>query len=282
MEHRPTHTSATQHNRATPPTGHGNLERLDDMSGYKVADDDCDIRGWSVRTADGRKVGEVDSLIVDKDAMQVRYVDIDLDREALKLKEDRHVLVPLSDARLDDDHDDVHLRNINASQLVLMPPYRYGAPVAQDARAGRDHERDARAFYGKRGGTGRVERLTLSEEELSIGKRPVSAGEARVHKKVETKHVEQKVPLSHEELVIEKRPIQGAATGAGSARIGEDEVRIPLMQEEAVVDKRIVAREEVVIRKKTVQDEKTVEADLRREKLDVDRSGKASERKTRH
>lgn len=283
MEHRPTHTTGTHADRATPPLATSNLERLDDMHGYKVADDDCDIRGWSVRTADGRKVGEVDSLIVDKDTMQVRYMDVELDRKTLNLAEDRHVLVPLNDARLDDDHDDVRLTGIDATRLIAMPAYRHGAPIARDDHTVRDHDRDTRQFYGKRGGTGRVERLTLSEEELRVGKRPVSAGEARVHKTVETQHVSQKVPLTHEELVIEKRPIKGGAVAGSADSIGEDEVRIPLMQEEAVVDKRTVAREEVVIRKKTVQDDKTVEADLRREKLDVDRtSATPKDRKTRH
>jgi uncharacterized protein (TIGR02271 family) len=280
MENRTPQTGTTS-GRATPPMPTANLERLDDLHGYKVADGDCDIRGWSVRTADGRKVGEVDSLIVDKDAMMVRYIDVDLDRKALDLNEDRHVLVPLSSARLDDDHDDVRLTGLDAAQLTAMPPYRHGAPVATDHHIGRDHERDTREFYGKRNGSGRVERLTLAEEELRVGKRSVAAGEARVHKTVETRHVSEKVPLAHEELVIEKRPIQaGAATGES---IGEDEVRIPLMEEEAVVDKRAVAREEVVIRKKVVQDDKTVEADLRREKLDVDRTDATrSDRGTRH
>lgn len=281
MEHRPTRATGTQSGRATPPMGTANLERLDDMHGYKVADGDPDIRGWAVRTADGRKVGEVDSLIVDKDAMQVRYIDVDLDRKSLNLGEDRHVLVPLSGASLDDDHDDVRLTGLDAAQLAAMPPYRHGESIAHDG-ADRDHDRDTRAFYGRRGGSGRVERLTLSEEELRVGKRPVSAGEARVHKTVESKHVSEKVPLAHEELVIEKRPIRGGASASGSDAIGEDEVRIPLMQEEAVVDKRAVAREEAVIRKKTVQDEKTVEADLRREKLDVDRGDNPTGRRTRH
>ncbi|GHA73967.1 DUF2382 domain-containing protein [Cognatilysobacter bugurensis] len=272
---RQTNTTGTTAGRTNAPISTANLERLDDLHGYKVADGDPDIRGWSVRTSDGRKVGEVDSLIVDTDANLVRYIDIELDGKALSLKDNRHVLVPLSGARLDDHRDDVLLTGIDGAQLIAMPPYRHGEPVGMDA-GDRDHDRDTREFYGKREGTGRVERLTLAEEELRVGKRAVSAGEARVHKTVESTHVSETVPLAHEELVIEKRPIQAGGKTDGS--IGEDEVVIPLMQEEAVVDKRTVAREEVVIRKKLVTDEKTVEADLKREKLDVDRT----DRNTRH
>lgn len=102
-----------------------------------------------------------------------------------------------------------------------------------------------------------------------MGKRAVPAGKAHVHTTVGIQHVSQKVPLAHEDPVIGKRSIRAGASTSGP--ISGDEVRIPLIQEEAVVDKRGVAREEVVTSRKLVQDERTVEADLRREKLDVDR-----------
>lgn len=282
MDNRNTTGIDNNRTRTNPGLGAGSLQRLDDLDDFKVADGDPDIRGWSVRTSDGRKVGEVDSLIVDTDAMQVRYLDIDLDRKTLDLKEDRHVLVPISGARLDDDRDDVLLTGLTGAQLLAMPPYRHGQPLAMDNDV-RDHDTDARQFYGRREGSGRVQRLTLSEEELRVGKRATQAGEAHVHKTVETRHVSEKVPLKHEELVIETRPLEPGMPAQGD--ISDGEVRIPLMAEEAVVDKRTVAREEVVIRKKVVEDEKTIEADLRRERLDVDRTGAdrdASGRDTRH
>lgn len=282
MENRDMNTPGRQGGRPNPNMMSSNLQRLADLDDYKVADGDPDVRGWSVRTSDGRKVGEVDSLIVDTDAMQVRFLDVELDRKELGIKDDRHVLVPLSGARLNDDKDDVTLSGMTAAQLVAMPPYRHGEPIAQDAAL--DHDTDRRQFYGNRGGSGQVQRLQLSEEELRVGKRAKSAGEARVHKSVKTRHVSEKVPLAHEELVIETRPIQPGTPARGD--IAEGEVRIPLMAEEAVIDKRTVAKEEVVIRKKLVEEEKTVEADLRRERLDVDRAtgqtGRQDDRGTRH
>jgi uncharacterized protein (TIGR02271 family) len=280
MDNRNITNTGNDHNRTQAGLGAGTLQRLDDLDDFKVADGDPDIRGWSVRTSDGRKIGEVDSLIVDTDAMQVRYLDIDLDRKGLDLKEDRHVLVPISGARLDDDKDDVLLTGITGAELLAMPPYRHGQPVALHHET-RDHDVDAKQFYGKREGRGRVERLTLSEEELRLGKRTTPAGEAHVHKTVETRHVSETVPLKHEELVIETRPLQPGTPAQGD--ITDGEVRIPLMAEEVVVDKHAVAREEVVIRKRVVEEEKTIEADLRRERLDVDRAGAdPSKRGTRH
>lgn len=275
---RNTHTNAyhgsKNHRAGAGLHGDERLQRLDDLGGYKVADDDPDVRGWSVHSADGKKVGRIHGLIADTEAMCVRYLEVELDRKGLHLTEDRHVLVPIGGARLDDDRDDVFLRNTTMDELLRMPPYRHDTGIADefaDAERDRDHGRDAREFYGKRG-TGRVERLTLAEEELRVGKRTTQAGAANIQKTVETRHVKEKVPLAHEELVVERR---AADRNAGTdGRIGENgEVRIPLMAEEAVVEKRAVPTEEVVIRKEVVRDEKTVEADLRRERLDVDRDG---------
>ena len=48
-----------------------------------------------------------------------------------------------------------------------------------------------------------------------------------------------------------------------------DEIRIPVYEEELVVEKRIVAKEELVIRKDVVSGEQVVEADLRKERVEV-------------
>lgn len=110
------------------------LARLHDLSGYKVADGDPDIRSWHVKTADGTKVGKVHDLIVDTRAMKVRYMDVELDRKGLDLKDDKHVLIPIGGARLDDDNDDVRLGTIGAAELRNAPGYDHDAltPETED------------------------------------------------------------------------------------------------------------------------------------------------------
>ncbi|MES2523086.1 MAG: YsnF/AvaK domain-containing protein [Gemmatimonadota bacterium] len=129
----------------------------------------------------------------------------------------------------------------------------------------RDYARDA---YSRGRDVGE-QRLTLSEEELRVGKRTVQAGEVALHKSVETEHVSETVPLMREEVTIERRAVTGSEAMSGDIQIGEDEIRIPLMAEEAVVDKRVVGTEEVVVRKHQVTENETVEADLRRERLEM-------------
>jgi uncharacterized protein (TIGR02271 family) len=116
-------------------------------------------------------------------------------------------------------------------------------------------------------------RLVVSEEELSIGKREVRAGEVAVNKRVETEHVREGVALHHEEVEVERRPITGA-TGHQSAHIGDEgEIHVLLHAEEAVVEKRVVPKEEIVIRKNVVTENQVVEEDLRRERAEVHAEG---------
>jgi uncharacterized protein (TIGR02271 family) len=141
-----------------------------------------------------------------------------------------------------------------------------GADLARDED--RDTRRDDVETTRPRGGD--VDRLTVSEEQLAVGKRQVSAGEVGVRKNVETRHVEQEVPLMREEVTVERRPISADAGTAGDVRINDGEIRVPVMREEAVVQKRLVPTEEIIIRKTAVRDTQTVSADLRRERVDVD------------
>jgi uncharacterized protein (TIGR02271 family) len=73
---------------------------------------------------------------------------------------------------------------------------------------------------------------------------------------------------------VERRPVGADAANAGDIRINEGEIRIPVMREEAVVEKRLVPTEEIIIRKTAVRENQTVEADLRRERVDVDERGR--------
>jgi uncharacterized protein (TIGR02271 family) len=76
------------------------------------------------------------------------------------------------------------------------------------------------------------------------------------------------VPTKHEEVSVERVPVSdGTATGA---EIGEEEVEVPVTEEEVVVGKRAVAKEEIRVRKEVVEDTEVVEEDLRREVVDVE------------
>lgn len=275
------------------------IAALSDLDDFQIAEGFPDPRGWDVMTSDRRKVGTVHDLIVDTDAMRTRYLDVKLDKDAVGTSDDHDVLLPVGAAQLDDDNDCVMLGAMTERQLASLPAFEHGeitreyessligrmpggavgdtARGASAAAAGAgfytgEHFDDSR-FYGTRRPDARSDQarvVTRSEEELEVGKRKVQAGEVDIHKHVETEHVSQPVSLRHEEVTIERRPVSGdrAAADIGSA----DEIRVPITREEAVIEKRPVVKEELVVKKRMVADTKNVEADLRREKIDVDRN----------
>jgi len=278
----------------------GGLVPLDKADDYKIAEGNPDPRGWDV-VANGAKVGEVDKLIADLSALKVRYLDVKLDDKFAGTK-GRHVLIPVGAARLDDDDDRVMLSGMSRDALIGLPAYTGRGPITRDyenslrermtgapipaPRTGQDYyaheDFDENRFFGKRGtplrGEGtergeRVVRIPITEEEVRVGKRQVAAGEVDVRKTVETKRVEQPVTRRREEVEVERRPIQ-ADQPTTPADFKEGETRIPLMEEEVVVEKRPVAKEEVVIRKHTVEDTENVAADVRKERVDIDEKGR--------
>jgi uncharacterized protein (TIGR02271 family) len=110
-------------------------------------------------------------------------------------------------------------------------------------------------------------RVQRTEEELAAGTREREAGEVRVKKNVRTDRESVAVPTRHEEVSVERVPLSGEAS---EAEIGEDEVLVPVTEEEVVVSKRPVVKEEVRIRKDVVEDTQIVEEDVRREEIDVE------------
>ena len=111
----------------------------------------------------------------------------------------------------------------------------------------------------------RVQRV---EEELRAGTREREAGAMRVRKRVRTDREQLRVPTRHEEVSVERVPVEGRE--ASEAEIGEDEVTMPVTEEEVVVEKRPVVKEEIRVRKDVVEDEEVVEEDVRREEVDVE------------
>ena len=110
-------------------------------------------------------------------------------------------------------------------------------------------------------------RVQRSEEELRVGTREREAGSVNVRKRVRVDREQVRVPIRREEVKVERVPVEGRATP--EAEIGGGEVQIPVVEEEIVVEKRPVVKEELRIRKDVVEDEEVVEADLRKEEVDV-------------
>jgi photosynthetic reaction center H subunit len=115
---------------ATDASG-ARLAELGELKKVDVADGEPNPKGWEVYAADGRRIGEVDELIVDTSHMKVRYLDVDLAAKDLGFTSDRHILVPIDQARLNRDDKHVLVDGLRADALTEYPVFA-GLPISRD------------------------------------------------------------------------------------------------------------------------------------------------------
>jgi uncharacterized protein (TIGR02271 family) len=144
----------------------------------------------------------------------------------------------------------------------------------------RDRSREKDLSVAARSNSGEEEdelRIQRVEEELIAGTRELEAGGVNVRKRVRTDRERVRVPKRREEIRVERVP--GERREATEAEIGEDEFVVPYVEEEVVVEKRPVVKEEIRLRKEVVEDVEVVERDVRKEEVDIDDQ---TERGVRH
>jgi uncharacterized protein (TIGR02271 family) len=129
-----------------------------------------------------------------------------------------------------------------------------------------DREEDLRGREGELRDEDEL-RVQRTEEELRTGTREREAGRVGVRKQVHTEREQVRVPTRHEEVSVERVPVNEEGTGA---EIGDDEISVPVVEDEVVVEKRPVVKEEIRVRKDVVEDEQVVEEDVRKEEVDVE------------
>jgi uncharacterized protein (TIGR02271 family) len=105
------------------------------------------------------------------------------------------------------------------------------------------------------------------EEELAVGKRETNGGSVRLRKWVETEPVSAEVELQHETARVTREPVNEVA---GEHAFEEQEIEVPLHAEEAVVQKRTVAKERIGLEKDVESTTQTVTDEVRKERVEVD------------
>ncbi|CAA9412146.1 hypothetical protein AVDCRST_MAG82-858 [uncultured Rubrobacteraceae bacterium] len=141
-----------------------------------------------------------------------------------------------------------------------------------DTRSGefRGHAPDDEGVGQRRGSDLEDEnelRVQRSEEELRVATREREAGSVNVRKRVRTDRERLSVPIRREEVTVERILVEGEAT---EAQIGDEEVTMPVVEQEVVVQKRPVVKEEIRVRKDIVEEQQIVEEDVRREEVEVE------------
>jgi uncharacterized protein (TIGR02271 family) len=240
--------------------------------------------GYIVYDQSYEKIGNVDDLFVDE-SDQPQYIGV-----KMGFLGTRSTLIPFEMVRVNDARQTI---KVAADKQTL----KNGPTFDEDREITPEFENEVYSYYGlKRASTTQESgtygayyaeqstqttgmanptevsdedevRVQRTEEELRVGTREREAGSIRVRKRVRTDHERIEVPTRHEEISVERVPVEGEAA---EAEIGEDEVVIPVTEEEVVVHKRPVLKEEVRIRKDVVEETEVVEEDVRREEVEVE------------
>ncbi|MFJ6156538.1 PRC and DUF2382 domain-containing protein [Pseudarthrobacter sp. NPDC092184] len=139
---------------------------------------------------------------------------------------------------------------------------------------GRDLDRDnTRGTVGHdTSGPTTDDAMTRSEERLHVGTERETTGRARLRKYVTTENVTKTVPVQREEVRLEREPITDANRGEAlrGPDISEEEHEVVLHEERPVVEKETVPVERVRLDKDVVQDDVTVNEEVRKEHIDAD------------
>lgn len=99
------------------------LFKLRDLNDYKVSDDDPDVRGWQVVDRDNQKVGEVAELIVNPAQRRVKYLEVAAVNSLSSQRAERHMLIPIGMAVIDEEDDTVRIPEIAYDTLTDLPDY---------------------------------------------------------------------------------------------------------------------------------------------------------------
>ena len=114
--------------------------------------------------------------------------------------------------------------------------------------------------------------LELREEELIPRKAMREVGEVRLHKEVEEVPRRLEVEASREEVVVEHVPVGRVVGEREGPREDGDVLVVPVYEEQLVVVKRLVLREELRIRRERVAEKQIFEDTVLRERVVIDDS----------
>jgi uncharacterized protein (TIGR02271 family) len=115
------------------------------------------------------------------------------------------------------------------------------------------------------------ERIAVVEEEARFDKREVVTGRVRIRTRVEEAEETVRGTLDEEVVEVERVPVDRIVEAAPAVRQDGDVTIIPVMEEVLVVEKRLVLKEELHVRRRRTQETVEVPVTLRRERVEVER-----------
>ena len=108
-------------------------------------------------------------------------------------------------------------------------------------------------------------------EELEVQKRIVETGKVRITKIVHERETIVDEPFLRDEVEVERVLIDRVVDAPVPVRYEDDTMIVPIMEEVLVVEKRLVLKEELYIRKRRVETHRPQQVRLRSEEARVER-----------
>lgn len=225
----------------------------------------------TVLDREGQKIGNLDSLYRDQESGQLEWALVNTGLFGTKSS-----FVLLRGATLQQEN----VRVAFDKETVKNAPRidADGELAPEEERRLFDHygvaydQGDASRAGGRRSESGGGEAMTRSEEEMHVGTESRERGRARLRKHVVTEHEQVTVPVRREEVQIEREPIDSTNRDAATSGspIAEDEHEMTLHEERPVTDTEVIPKERVRMSKNVETEHETVDADLRKERIDTD------------
>jgi len=115
--------------------------------------------------------------------------------------------------------------------------------------------------------------IPLYSETLQVGKQSVDAGQVRLRKVIVTEQTSQPVELRHESLQITREPAGAMSSSQEANAFQPQDIVIRLHEEQPVLSKQIVQTGTIVANKNATMEQRTVTGDVRKEDVQVVKSG---------
>lgn len=238
------------------------LVPMDDAD-VEMAENEPDPRGWDVIAADGRKIGEVDELLVDTAAMKVRYLDVDVDEDELHLDDaDRRLMIPVRSVELDEDDEKVIVSGLESSRIGGfhgtvdlasslgggtftdrgVTGTTFGATSSRGLRGDFPERGDIDGESGVRTDFTDREAFDTTTRSADTGLR--TSGTERVSDALEGRDGEVRIRRVEEQLDVDKRAVKAGEVGVHKT-VETEHVSEPveLRHEEVEIERRPVDRE---------------------------------------
>jgi uncharacterized protein (TIGR02271 family) len=117
------------------------------------------------------------------------------------------------------------------------------------------------------------ERLVIPviEEEVTVEKQIVETGKVRISKRISEREELVDVPLFREEVSVERVPINLVVEARPPVRQEGDTMIIPVVEEQIIVQKKLLLVEELRVRKELVENHQPQAVNVLKEEVDIRR-----------